>query len=302
MNMDQRNTATMLIETGLFTLVMVLSFLGNLMVCHAVRKNPTLRCPSNYYIISLALTDIFQAVLVMPLSVFLVAMGLWPFGTHMCYFAAVTKLSLSKISLLTMALMALNRYYKIVWPANYQSIFTKKFIVRTASAAWVAPILLALISALVADSEPGGDLTFATCRLDFKPYVVPVMLGVMYLPYIVIVFCYWNIYRVVRNHNANISWLSANVEHVKITKTLLVTVVCFAILYVPSHAIFVASLSGGNPPRQLKFMATFQVFTSSCVNPFIYGFMNRAFRHEFKKILTTRSNHSIASDSGSAQN
>lgn len=162
--------------------------------------------------------------------------------------------------------------------------------------------LIALIFALVADSEPGGDLTFATCSLDFQPYVVPVLIGIMYLPYIVIVFCYWNIYRVVRNHNANISWQSVNVEHVKITKTLLATVVCFAILYVPSHGIFVAFLSGGDPPRQLKLMATFLVFTSCCVNPFIYGFMNRAFRHEFKKILTTKSNHAIASDSGSAQN
>lgn len=238
----------------------------------------------------------------MPLSVGLLATGKWPFGSHLCHFEAITKIFPAKSFNVFMGLMALNRYYKIVRPANYQSIFTKKFIVITASAAWVAPVLMALTFALVADSEPGGDLTFATCSLDFQPYVVPVLIGIMYLPYIVIVFCYWNIYRVVRNHNANISWQSVNVEHVKITKTLLATVVCFAILYVPSHGIFVAFLSGGDPPRQLKFMATFLVFTSSCVNPFIYGFMNRAFRHEFKKILTTKSNHAIASDSGSAQN
>ena len=123
----------------------------------------------------------------------------------------------------------------------------------------------------------------------------------MYLPYFVIGFCYWKIYRVVRMHNANISWQSANVEHVKITKTLLVTIVGFAILWVPAHAVFVAFLFELYVPHQLKFMVTFFVFTSSCVNPFIYGFMNRAFRHEFKKILTTR-NNPIASDSGSAQN
>lgn len=299
-NMEHRNTATVLFETGLVTLVMVLSFLGNLMVCHAIRRNPRLRCPSNYYLISLALTDIFQAVLVMPLSVFLVAMGRWPFGTPMCYVSAITKLSLSKTSLLTMALMALNRYYKIVRPASYQSIFTKRFIVITASAAWVTMVLMSLIFAFASDSRPQDDLSFAVCTIDFEQFV-PVVLIIMYLPYFVIGFCYWNIYRVVRMHNANISWQSANVEHVKITKTLLVTVVGFAILWVPAHAVFVF-LFKLYVPHQLRFMVTFFIFTSSCVNPFIYGFMNRAFRHEFKKILTTRNSHSIASDSGSAQN
>lgn len=299
-NMEHRNTATVLFETGLVTLVMVLSFLGNLMVCHAIRRNPRLRCPSNYYLISLALTDIFQAVLVMPLSVFLLAMGRWPFGTPMCYVSAITKLSLSKTSLLTMALMALNRYYKIVRPASYQSIFTKRFIVITASAAWVTMVLMSLIFAFASDSRPQEDMSFAVCRVSFGQFV-SVVLIIMYLPYFVIGFCYWKIYRVVRMHNANISWQSANVEHVKITKTLLVTIVGFAILWVPAHAVFVAFLFELYVPHQLKFMVTFFVFTSSCVNPFIYGFMNRAFRHEFKKILTTR-NNPIASDSGSAQN
>ena len=125
--MEERNTPTVVFETTIFAFVMILSLLGNLMVCYAVRRNPRLRCPSNYYIISLALTDISQALFVMPLSVVLLATGEWqPFGTPLCYFAAISKMSLAKSSTFAMSLMALNRFYKIVKPAKYQTIFTQE--------------------------------------------------------------------------------------------------------------------------------------------------------------------------------
>ena len=106
----ERNTVTVVFETFLFTLAMILSLFGNLMVCYAVRRNPGLcRRPSNYYIISLALTDISLALSTMPWSVILLATGKWPFGTFLTYFATISKLSLTNISVWTMVLMALNR-------------------------------------------------------------------------------------------------------------------------------------------------------------------------------------------------
>ena len=73
--LEERNTATVVVETAIFSLVMALSLFGNLLVCYAVYKNPRLRCPSNYYIISLAFSDIFQALCTMPLSIVMLATG-----------------------------------------------------------------------------------------------------------------------------------------------------------------------------------------------------------------------------------
>ena len=79
----ERNTVTVVFETFLFTLAMILSLIGNLMVCYAVRRNPGLcRRPSNYYIISLALTDISLALSTMPWSVILLATGKCIFRNH----------------------------------------------------------------------------------------------------------------------------------------------------------------------------------------------------------------------------
>ena len=89
---EERYIAIVVTETTIFALVMIISFLGNLLVCYAVYRNPRLRNPSNYYIISLALTDILQASCSMPFSVAYLATGEWSFGTAACAFNAIFKL------------------------------------------------------------------------------------------------------------------------------------------------------------------------------------------------------------------
>lgn len=117
--LDQRQTATVVLETTIFSLVMFFSLFGNLLVCFAVYRNPTLRRPSNYYLISLALSDILQALFTMPLSIGMLATSGWRYGIPACYFMAISMLSLASTSIFTMALLAVNRYYKIVKPAKY---------------------------------------------------------------------------------------------------------------------------------------------------------------------------------------
>jgi len=45
--LDQRQPETMVFETAIFSLVVFGSLFGNLLVCFAVYRNPTLRQPSN---------------------------------------------------------------------------------------------------------------------------------------------------------------------------------------------------------------------------------------------------------------
>jgi len=284
--LEDRNTATVISESAIFSLVMIVSLVGNLLDCFALYRNPRLRCPSNYYMISLALSDILQALCTMPLSVAYLASSRWLFGTSLCYVSAISKLSLAIISLYTMTLMALNRYYKIVKPSKYQSTFKKKVIILTASVVWITPIIVWLLAvfAFGFDAEPNPQ--FGLCILEFHQSVGfwPFLIIFLYLPYFIIAFCYWNIYRVVNTHNASVSWQSSNIQDVKISKTVFVTVIGFASLWMPAHAIFTTSILVP-PPRQLTLLGTLLIFSSSCVNPFIYGFMNRAFKHEFKKCL-----------------
>ena len=296
----ERPTVVLVSETAIFSLTMVLSLFGNLLVCYAVYKNPRLRCPCNYYIISLALTDILQAIFSMPLSVALLGTSRWSFGTPACYFAAIIKLSLAKTSVYTMALMALNRYYKIVKPARFQALYKKKFIIITALLAWVIPIIISILAAFALNQRAKPNPGYAMCILEFSPWFFPVVSVIFFLPYFIIGFCYWKIYKLVKMHNANVSWQSSNVEDVKVSKTLFATVVAFFSLWLPAHIIFTSSILAGyfTFPLFLTLLGTLLVYMTSCVNPFIYGFMNRSFKAEFKKCLIPRKKRSsVAAES-----
>ena len=196
-----------------------------------------------------------------------------------------------------MVLMALNRYYKIVKPAKYQTTFKRTFIIVTASLVWVVFIPYSFFTVFVLGFGAKRSSGFALCIVQMRPFSVPVSSVIMYLPFVVIIFCYWKIYRVVKMHNANVSWQSSNVEDVRISKTLFVTVIGFVGLWMPAKCIYFATFLALPLPRELTLFATFLVFSSSCVNPFIYGFMNRSFKNEFMKCLMLKRTRTIAIES-----
>ena len=299
-----RHIATVVTETTIFAMVTIISFLGNLLVCSAVYRNPRLRSPSNYYIISLALTDILLASCSMPLSVALLATSKSSFGTAACTFDSVLKLSLTRVSTFNMALMALNRYYKVVKPNKYKEIFKPRNIVTTAFLAWIIPMAFVIPSVLVSDQETKSSHGNVICDVQIDKSFYPAVFSLMYLPYFIIVFCYWKIYRKVKMHNANLSWQSSNVADVKVSKTLFVTVVSFFTLFFPAHIIFTLARFVGHStiPRFLSVLAVLFLCMTSCTNPFIYGYMNRAFKSEFKKCLMLKRGHSVAEGGATGQN
>ncbi|EDO29478.1 predicted protein, partial [Nematostella vectensis] len=86
-----------------------LAFLGNLLVVWAVRRKPSLRTIPNYYIISLAVSDMLMASIGMPLSLVTVIAGKWVFGDALCQYQGFIGTFLGTVSLLTIMLTAINR-------------------------------------------------------------------------------------------------------------------------------------------------------------------------------------------------
>ena len=105
------------------TITMV-CLIGNSLICIAVYRNARLRSSTNLYIVSLAISDIINAVIVMPFIVDVLITGKWPFGEAVCDFHAFFTLFSVYVSPTTMGLTAFNRYVRIVKPQHYPRIFT----------------------------------------------------------------------------------------------------------------------------------------------------------------------------------
>ena len=97
-------------------------------------------------------------------------------------------------------------------------------------------------------------------------------------------------------HNGNLPWQSANVANVKVSKILFATVVSFFTLLFPAHMILIFARLGGEEKESEKnsTVESLLIFMTSYLNPFIYGYMNRFFKSEFKKCLMLKRGHPVA--------
>ena len=110
------------IESTTFLVVLLTAVLGNIMLTVAVFKTQTLKRSQNYYLLSLAATDIIIAITSMPLTLVVFIQGTWPFGNFICQLQGCLISVCSTVSLITLGMIAVNRYVKIVClPGLYQA-------------------------------------------------------------------------------------------------------------------------------------------------------------------------------------
>ena len=189
-----------------------------------------------------------------------------------------------------MLLIAVNRYYKIVKPNKYSSVFSLRFIVTSILVAWILALTATLAVLLPGGSgvrfHPGYATCFPNVRTKDMPVLFTVYILCAVLPCCIISLLYYEIWSFIKQHNAHMNESQVNQEELKLTRSLFVVVGSFIVCYTPYvvvsslDVLFELSL-----PRQSYFFTSFMVFVESCVNPLIYGVMNREFRKEFLKIV-----------------
>lgn len=78
------NQAETIIITVILVVIIVGTIIGNILVCVAVCLVRKLRRPSNYLLVSLAISDLCVAILVMPMATIYEIKGRWIFGDIVC--------------------------------------------------------------------------------------------------------------------------------------------------------------------------------------------------------------------------
>ena len=115
------------IESGVYFVIILTACLGNILLSFAIYKTRSLRTSQNYYLVSLAATDVLSAVIVMPFTFVVLAKETWPFGDFICQLQGSVIMVCSVVLLLTLGMISINRYVKIVRSASlYQKLFRKK--------------------------------------------------------------------------------------------------------------------------------------------------------------------------------
>ena len=298
--MDSRSTPDYIIETTLYIIINLMALFGNILVCLIVYKNPRLQTVTFQYIFALAISDVTMAVFCMPLVWGVLLVGEWRYSREVCGVHGFAVLFLAFVSLQAIALLAFNRYCRVIKPWLFRKIFTKKFVVLSLLAVVVSAAFflgLPLVTGWAYFHFHSGKIT---CVLEFhhqaidKIYTGILGLVIVVIPFGAITFCYTKVLLKVQKHRQrfqSIDSISAqssrmSVEEVNITKTLFAMVLGFTICWVPVFVIeFTDSATGNHSlPRRVYLLNVFLVSISSAINPVIYGVLNRTFRLEYYKM------------------
>ena len=312
LQLKNRSTAVQIVESFFLLLINFTSFSGNLLLGISVIKNPNLRrTVPNMYIITLAVSDFLMSLLGIPFSLASLMAGKWPFNNFICQLQGFWILLMCAVSLQTLAVTAVNRYFRVVRSrASYQRIFSMKTTKITIAILWVMA-LFAPLPYVVAGHEfffhTGKVFCAHNAESLYEGYGAYLVLVYVAIPLIIIITCYTRVFIAVRKHNLNfrfrIRQRSTNntrnntsldssgvlsVEEVNVTYILLVVVISFLTCWTPVLIIDMIDFINGDwkLKRQVYVSYTCFGFASTALNPIIYGIMNRSIRAEYLRILT----------------
>ena len=134
---DARSLPVVIIHTVILGATTPLSLAGNLLVCLAFYRKRRLRTITNFYVLSLALADIMVATFLFPFRTVASEMRRWPFSNIHCQFSGFILFQWTLVSLWTLALTSINRYFCVVKPQRYSIYFTWKKTILSIVFIWV---------------------------------------------------------------------------------------------------------------------------------------------------------------------
>ena len=252
------------IESLISCVIIMISFVGNILVLIAFYRNPRLRKPANYYIIALAVGDIILASFAMPFGCASTILGEWIFGQAICWLQASLATMLGTASLVTLSLIATNRLLTVVYPSIHRRLASKTTILTSIFAAWCVTATIALSFYLTGVTNlfhPG----YLLCLFDFSTtsyvLVIPIAIVVTFLPYQVIFFCYFKIWRFLRNHSAQMFTSTVNADEIRLTRLFLFIVISFTVCFTPFTVVILLESFQEQSliPREVYFFATVMV-------------------------------------------
>ena len=281
--------------------LMFLGIIGNVLTCLIVCKKPSFRTSTNTSILSLSISDISMASLVMPFSLASLIKEKWIFLPEACTFNAVLFHSLLGVSLTTMTCTAVIRYLCVVKPSLHRRYAKPKLVAVGISVIWFINFTLQLMY-LSASSGYGfyspkqiyclylTPKKGAANAINYSGLIIAVLLGLLMF------MAYFKVFRFVSHHNQTVAsnLQQENPSHVaeaRITKTLVIVTLGFVACWVPVAIVYFIMIVGVynyhhfKVPSVVFLFQTICIFASSAINPFIFAFTNRQFRKGYFELL-----------------
>ena len=266
---------------------------GNILVLSIVSRLKKKATVHDVFILNLAAADLALVAIYMPMyiAMYLNALVASPV---LCHVAIPVVTTAFITSIFTITSMAIQRCRVIVNP--WKRKMTQGRAKAWAAATWVLALLITLPYMVVNEPE-GGECVESWPTADLKRAYTAGLVTLQYvLPLLITAGCYARMAAFIRNsrakqtlslHGIGQTSFSARKrkENWVIFKTVAVIVVAFAVSMLPAQVAWLLKEFAGHVLQdawfaRFDFAANILATLHSCLNPVIYGTLNKHFRRE----------------------
>ncbi|XP_015780826.1 PREDICTED: 5-hydroxytryptamine receptor-like [Acropora digitifera] len=296
----------LVLEVVFLSVICAISLLGNITLVAIFLRKRVLRTVANGFLLNLAFADLLVSVLNMPVTVVTIIERRWIFGETACNFLGFTTMLSFVSSVMSLAMIAVNRYYFVVKWKTYRSVFTPRNSVIFGAIVWLISSSISIPPLFGwADYRyiPGKSYCFVLwpCSASYMYFMLAIC---FFGPLIVMSLSYYHILKFTREakrrifehgnttqpqeqgQRRNRVRFLLTPEEVKLTNTLLIVVGCFMICWTPFAITMFTDIYYVQPlPRPIDISTLLLGYANSMCNPVVYGVRTQVFRRELIRQL-----------------
>ncbi|XP_052778567.1 melatonin receptor type 1B-A-like [Mya arenaria] len=268
---------------------------GNLLILFVIATKNKLRKVESIFIVNLAISDLYVTTMADPMSLIAKIEGEDFFGSipglcktvaSICTISCVT-------SMMTIAVMSLNRYVFICANDMYNKIFTKTTCFAISLSLYAIGIILVLINT-AGVGDHGFDRKSLECiwdRMETFPFTIIFSVILVWIPSFITGLCYLRIFVYVRTHRRRIQKQTSQSYNVdrplksfRLAKTLFLIYAVFVSCWTP-YALLIVIDSKDTFPHEVHLYITLFAHLHPSMNWFIYFMTNTHFAKAYKEVF-----------------
>ncbi|XP_033340630.1 5-hydroxytryptamine receptor 2B [Megalopta genalis] len=190
---------------ALLALVLVLgTAAGNILVCLAITKERRLQNVTNYFLMSLAITDLMVAVLVMPLGILTLVRGYFPLPPVYCLAWICLDVLFCTASIMHLCTISVDRYLSLRYPMKFGRNKTRRRVTLKIIFVWILSIAMSLPLSLMYSKDDDSVLVDGACQIPDPLYKLIGSIICFYIPLGVMLLTYALTVRLLAEQRQNI--------------------------------------------------------------------------------------------------
>lgn len=286
------------IQATMLVIIWILSIPGNLLVCLVIYRSRRVQSTTNYFVVSLAISDLFLTLFCVPFIGSRIIANRWVLGSIMCRLVRFAQTTAPTTAVFVLVSISIDRFYTIIYPLSFK--ITRGTAKHLIVCCWVLAFVVCIFSIYFfetteVDQNPKHEICHTYVN---NKYLAGILYGAVIVtltflvPTLFVIVMYSRIFRYVwtAGHGPRRLRRTSNPvarTKVKTLKMLIVvtvsTLVCFAPLYIVQLWF---TLSSAEYVNQSIFIASFLLmFLTTILKPIIYMLYNSNFRRGCREVF-----------------